>query len=300
MKRRAFLHSATALSLAAWPESGRSAEPEAPLEVLPGTLPLVLSTPHGGRLRPADLPDRTTGVLSSDRNTAELTKALTKAVTTVFGAEPHRILSCLHRIKLDPNREIDEAAQGHPVTGEIWQRYHDHIAGACRTAVRTHGGAVLLDLHGHAHALRRVELGYLLSAEALALSDARLAQSAQVRKCSLRRLPGADGAGLVEALRGPASLGAFLSREGYSAVPSPDLPAPGDHPYFQGGYTITHHVAADYGGPVLGIQIETPFPSVRGTPEEREHFAMVLARALKSWMEQHLLNTSDPKIRLPS
>ena len=56
---------------------GVNAADEPPfIEYQPGTLPLILAAPHGGNLRPADVPNRSFGRVAQDSNTAEITLAL--------------------------------------------------------------------------------------------------------------------------------------------------------------------------------------------------------------------------------
>src|SRR5690606_18517561 len=82
------------------------------IEYTPGTLPLIISAPHGGGLRPTEIPDRTTGTTVTDLNTEELARAVAAAFEQRTGERPHLLVSRLARIKLDPNRELAEAAAG--------------------------------------------------------------------------------------------------------------------------------------------------------------------------------------------
>src|SRR3954471_21893762 len=75
------------------------------VEYIPGDLPLVVSSPHGGRETPDDIPDRTSGVVEMDANTQERARALADVVHARTGHYMHLIVSRLHRKKLDPNRE---------------------------------------------------------------------------------------------------------------------------------------------------------------------------------------------------
>jgi hypothetical protein len=49
------------------------------IELTAGSLPLVLSAPHGGALTPAELPDRTSGETVTDTNALELARAIAAA-----------------------------------------------------------------------------------------------------------------------------------------------------------------------------------------------------------------------------
>ena len=55
------------------------------VEYIPGTLPIVLSAPHGGREKPTELPDRTEGTFAFDVNTQELARAIDEAFVSRTG-----------------------------------------------------------------------------------------------------------------------------------------------------------------------------------------------------------------------
>jgi N-formylglutamate amidohydrolase len=255
------------------------------IEYQPGTLPLILAAPHGGREKPADLPDRTQGVVDIDANTQELARAVVAAVHEATGGRPHLIVCHLHRSKLDANRDLPEAAQGNALASQAWREHHSFIERACRKAVKDHGVAFLIDLHGHGHPDPRVELGYLFTASELAEDEQALNSPAFVRKSSLRWLVDKRGIAHIDLLRGPFSLGALLEQEGFPATPSPGKPVPGT-PFFRGGYTIVRHCKAEAG--VTGLQIEANRPRLRDTPANRQRFAQALAASLKTYFSRNL------------
>jgi len=49
-------------------------------EYLPGELPLVISSPHGGKLKPEAVADRTSGVRMEDANTQDLARRIAAEV----------------------------------------------------------------------------------------------------------------------------------------------------------------------------------------------------------------------------
>ena len=194
------------------------------IEYLPGDLPLVFSAPHGGREKPDEIPDRTEGVLDIDTNTQELIRAVGDEIHARTGHRAHLIICRLARRKLDGNREIVEAAAGNPNAEQAWKEYHGFIEQACATAIARFGKTFLIDLHGQSHKDQRIELGYLHSAETLALSDAELNAPALVATSSIRLVAARTKRPYVELLRGPRSLGALLEAQGYAATPSPARP----------------------------------------------------------------------------
>ena len=164
------------------------------IEYLPGTLPLVISAPHGGYLKPAGMPDRQEGKVEQDGFTQEMARALREEFLARTGGTPYLIICRLHRVKVDCNREIKEAAQGNALAEKAWHEYHDAIEQA-KAAVQTAFGAGLyIDLHGQRHAEGRVEIGYLLTPKELALDDeaiAKLAVKTGIRELGQRSPAGA-------------------------------------------------------------------------------------------------------------
>jgi hypothetical protein len=235
------------------------------VEYRPGRLPLVLTAPHGGYLEPSEIPNRGWGVTGRDRNTQELTLAIRDALHSRTGAYPHVIISHLHRIKLDPNREIMEAAQGDPYAERAWWEFQIFADEAGFLVEDDFGEGLHLDIHGHGHAINRLELGYLLSRTDLAQTDASLA----------------------DLVRGPFSLGTLMEQRFVPAVPSTSQPNPGQDDYFTGGYNTVRHGSRD-GGSISGIQIEHHYPGLRDEAQNREQYAEALADALLAFFPAHL------------
>lgn len=255
------------------------------IEYIPGDLPLVLAAPHGGLLAPEEIPDRKNGVVGTDVNTQELARTIADVIHAETGRHIHLIICRLHRRKLDANREIVEAAQGNKIAEQAWSKHHDFIDEACEAAVRKFGVAFLIDLHGHAHPVPHVELGYLQDAPALAKADAALNEKASVNSSSLRWIVEHSRLSHAELLRGPMSFGALLEQNDFLATPSPRLPVPPE-PFFRGGYTVNRHCQSNRN--VTGLQIETNRPRLRDTPENRLKFARALLSTLQTYFTAHL------------
>jgi N-formylglutamate amidohydrolase len=256
------------------------------IEYVPGELPLILSAPHGGDMTPDEISDRTWGTTDTDRNTIETLWAVRDALVERTGAAPHLIVSHLRRTKLDPNREIVEAAQGNPFAENAWAEFQAYIDVAAGLVTETYGSGLYVDLHGHGHAIARVELGYLLTAADLDRSDAELDAGGYAERSSIRAISAASPLTFSGLLRGPASFGALLAAEGFPSVPSPADPSPGAAPYFSGGYDTDRHGSRG-GGTVSGIQIELYFVGVRDSDASRRAFAHALAAAVEAYMTEH-------------
>lgn len=254
---------------------------------IPGTLPLVITAPHGGQIEAAEIPDRTFGVTVTDTNTLPLILAIRDTLIAHTGHAPHVIFARLDRVKLDPNREIVEAAQGSPFAEQAWHEFHGWTEEARAHVQQQFGEGFYVDIHGHGHTEQRVELGYLISSAALAASDVALDGSPTVwTNSSIHALAEASPLPFSDLLRGPMSVGGLLNDEGVRAVPSPDEPDPGGEPFFTGGYNTAQYGSRD-GGTVDGVQFEHHFSGLRDTQANRGAYAADFARAIEAFMIEH-------------
>jgi hypothetical protein len=257
-----------------------------------GTLPVIVSAPHGGTLQPASIPNRTTGTTVRDTNTELLAEDIHAAFATrAAGGTPHTIIVRLHRLKLDANREIVEAAAGNPIAERTWREYHGFIEAAREAVLAQHGRGFYIDLHGHGHAIQRLELGYMLTSSDLAGTDAALNLPAMVTKSSVRTLAETGLLTHAELVRGQHSLGTLLEGRGFPSVPSTQQPNPGSDPFFSGGYNTGRHGSRD-GGTIDGVQIEANMTGVRDTQANRRAFAAALADAMVEYVGRHYGITS--------
>jgi hypothetical protein len=263
-------------------------ELETYIEVRSGTLPIILTVPHGGTLKPDNVLARRYGVTGTDSNTAPLAEMIIQELETRYGGRPHAIFSRLHRTKLDPNRELEEASQGDPIAVAAWHRFHDSAQKACDSVMKKSGMGLLLDIHGHRHLDQRVELGYLVTGDMLKHLDAELnADAALIAATSIRDLDKRSPQSFAELLRGPQSLGGLLEFQGFRCLPSPSKASPGFMAsYFSGVYDIAAHGSRS-GGTVSAIQVECPWNNVRDLPENQHRFAMALATSLGLYFEVH-------------
>lgn len=254
-------------------------------EATAGTAPLIIIAPHGGDQSPASLPDRICAACTTvnDANTQELARLVADAFGRRTGKRPHLVINRLHRRKFDANREIVEATGAYAPLEPVWRAFHDAIDTARARIVRTSARGLVIDLHGHAHAVPRLELGYLLGDATLRLTDSALTARGEVARSSIARLATdrVSSATPVALLRGAPSLGALLAAAGYPSVPSPSDPSPqvGEE-YFDGGYNTGRH-GSRLGGATDAVQVECNFAGVRDTPENRARFADALAAALE-------------------
>ena len=254
-----------------------------------GNLPLIIVAPHGGLLKPNDIPDRDCSacVTSNDLNTQELVRQIDSAVYDLFGCYPHIIINHLHRSKMDANRALIEAAQGNADAVQAWNDFHQFIEAANTTVENEYGKGLYLDMHGHGHDIDRLELGYRVSGSDLRMPDSQLNNPDIIESSSIVHLVdnNLQNINFTELIRGPNSLGELLEQKNFDAVPSNTTPTPfSGEAYFSGGYNTDRYGSSD-GGTVDAIQIECHRPGLRDSYENRKTFALALSSSLETYLK---------------
>ena len=265
---------------------------ESYIEYYPGDIPIILSAPHGGRLTPNEIPDRTYGTTVTDDNTYELTKVVMDTMKIRFGGTPHVILCRLKRTKLDANRDSIEAAQGNRYAIRAWQEYHHYINTAKNKIEADGSSGLFFDMHGHGanpdgfYDLR-TWLGYLVPGDVLDQADTVLNTRENANKTSIRALVDTSRFDFIQVLRGKNSFGALLDSLSYKSVPSTKDPGPMGSRYFSGGYNTARHGSRG-GGTISAIQIEAPKPGIRQSVSTWSQFAQAFTIAVDEYFFRHI------------
>ena len=274
------------------------------IEYIAGDMPVIFSVPHGGSLTPPEIPNRNCAGYSadcatiSDAETEELARAIQQSFHGHFSHTPHVIICRLKRTKIDANRDIWEGAAGNVYAQQAWQEFRNYINIASNAVVASTGRGLCIDLHGQSHPIRRVELGYLLTADQLTNTDAVLNQPVFAAKSSIRTLAGKVPIPFSQLLRGSNSFGALLLAQGYPAVPNPVMPntctganstfnSVDQEVYFGGGYNTRVCSSVSQGGPIDGLQVEVNYAGLRDTAANRTRFAAALAQAMEVFFACH-------------
>ena len=271
--------------LSADAEDQPTLSPSGFVEIWPGTLPIVLSAPHGGSEKPANIPDRTYGKTNLDGFTRPLSYAVRQAFLKKYGEAPPLVVCLISRKKVDCNRELLEAAQGNPTAEQIWHEFQDAIKAAEAAVLSHHKHGLYFDIHAQGNPGSRVELGYAMTAEELGWPDAKLNAPEVARRSTVRLLDEASPTTFAELMRGPLSFGALLEQRGIPATPSPQRPLKAGILFFNGGYNVRTHGSSDGKG-LDAIQLETPM-TVRRTAEDRERFARAVVDASGEYLMKH-------------
>ena len=272
------------------------------IEYIAGDAPVILTAPHGGALNPASIPDRAdvrcggSATTTTDLNTVELVLAMQASYHARFGHYPHVVISHLSRRKLDANRTPPEATCGNADADSAYREWHAFIDVAKRAVLASTGKGWYMDVHGHGHAIQRLELGYLLDGSQLDASNAVLdAARAFADTSSVRTIARSSGASLSTLIRGPDALGTLFAGNGFPAVPSASDPGPKGATYFSGGDDTRRHAcgaeATAFGGAtdgnICGVQIETNFTGVRDNATNRQRFGDISATVLERFLSTH-------------
>ena len=131
----------------------------------------MLSVPHDGRTELPSIPERRPGcrdaeavcrypgagdcsedrvcrvITGPDTNAADIARTVFNKILEVTGRTPALVISHLHRSRLDPNRPVEEAAQGNKEAISAYKAFHQAIADAHR-AVGDRPG-LHIDFHGY-------------------------------------------------------------------------------------------------------------------------------------------------------
>lgn len=189
-----------------------------------GTLPIIISAPHGGRKKVPDVPLRVgTGLTNfqtvRDENTAELTEKLIADLEKLLDGKVWFVIARFERKYLDVNRSAEQGYESEKAK-PYYDAYHDPLAAACKAVKEKHGRGLLLDIHG----------------QALHLDS--ICRGTQNLK-TVKLLKDRDG---MPALRGKYSVLGRMERLGYKVLPAGDAEEGAkEESQFTGGYIVNNY-----------------------------------------------------------
>ncbi|MBK9981016.1 MAG: hypothetical protein IPP15_01095 [Saprospiraceae bacterium] len=256
-----------------------------------GTLPIIISVPHGGLVAPASIPDRTCNnpTTVTDGRTIELARQIDTALFNLTGCHPHLIICYLKRTKVDCNRNLADGACGNSEAETAWTEFQHFIDTAQFIVQNQYSDKSLyIDLHGHGKMPHRLELGYGLSGADYNNTDSVLNTPSYIAASSIANLVNTNVSGSTHAelLRGINALGTMLANAGFPSVPSRQSPNTGGFPYFNGGYNTFNHTSLSAGNTVNRLQIECD-STVRFGYLNRKKFADSTASILVRYLFIH-------------
>ncbi len=238
--------------------------PEPLVQVKHGTLPIVITAPHGGRRPLLGVPDRTGDgvtkfVVVNDTNTDELAEKLAAAIEKAMGHPPHLIVAKFQRKQCDPNRPADTAYESVGAK-PAYDAYHAAVKEACKRVKDEWGGGLLLDLHGQAAQADAIFRGTQNGKTTALLTERHGAKS----------------------LTGPDSVQGRLEKKGYKLIPAGDSTDSEDK-RFNGGYTVGTY------GTTTGLDaIQLEMGGDQRTKKALDATAADIADAVKAFATEYL------------
>lgn len=203
---------------------------------------IVLSAPHGGNIKPWNIPRRKSGSLVRDTFTKEIVKKLAYRITP----HPYIIYSELHRSRIDLNRDKEEATEGNPKMEQMWESWNTTTQNLINDSVSRFGRTLYIDFHSHNNS-DEFHLGYgITKEEYIDIRDGRIIDAITTLRYLYR--PERD------MLFGYGSIKDGLERYGYSV----HTPRESEQ-YFNGG----RNSRVFYGKNVGTIQLEIPVSMAR-------------------------------------
>jgi N-formylglutamate amidohydrolase len=233
----------------------------------PGTVPIILSAPHGGRTAMLGIPPRVEAaglakfVTTRDERTAELTERLAAAITREMGGSPFVVIAKFERRVVDANRLAQDAytPPGDGGPRQVYAAYHQALAAAGADVIRVWGRGLLLDVHGQG-------------------SDALTIFRGTGNGRTVTSLTGQFGSAAID---GPQSLFGLMAAAGYTVFPAIGSSDQEDRRY--NGGTIVRQYGS---GPIDAIQLE--FGAGLRAPERLQQTADDTARAIALFARSYL------------
>jgi N-formylglutamate amidohydrolase len=225
---------------------GISAEKVPPSDLIfvqQGTLPIILTAPHGGQDPIPGIPARDITnsprapkryVTSSDRNSDLITQGIAKEIQALIGKDPYVVMARFQRKFIDPNRPPDIAYDS-PASAPVCDYYHRSIRQFVDEIRARYSAGLLIDIHTQGKIPGSLVRGTL---------NGR----------AVTRLLARAG---IDAVTGPRGLFGQLEANGFSVFPTNDIPPGGksENGGFNGGYTVATYGSHHANG-IDGVQFE--------------------------------------------
>lgn len=242
-----------------------------------GSLPVILSAPHGGReMIPGVAPRRGVGVpqftVERDSNTAELAETLAVKLREKFGARPFLVVARFERKFVDANRDPAAAFEA-PQAKPYYENYHRAISESAESIRQNWGSGLLLDIHAQGAQAETIFRG---------TDNGR----------SVSQLQQQYG---KAALSGPQSVLGHLASLGYKILPDPA--GQDRETRYTGGFT-TRTYGSHQGTKIDAIQLE--LGSSLRAKANLERTANDLAQAIEMFARRYLFNGKTGGALAPS
>lgn len=204
-----------------------------------GNRNIIITTPHGGGVKPYNIKTRTTGQRLRDT----YTRRLSEKIVGLFIEKPYYVSADIHRSKVDLNRSLEEATDGDRRAQIVWYDWNDTINSYKSDIVNVFGTGLLADIHSHNNN-DAFHLGYNISAtDYLRLKNNHKLYTPSTLDSFTR------WNSIYDMVFGEDSISNSIELSGYKVY----TPRPGET-FFNGGYNIENFSDFHTGA----IQIECP------------------------------------------
>ena len=241
-----------------------------------GTIPIIVSAPHGGTLALPGVPDRKGGdginqfVIVRDTGTLELTEKLIGTIEKEFGGKPYVVMAKFQRKQLDANRPAEDGYEDMRAKA-YYDAYHAALRKHCHDVRTTWGRGLLLDIHGQA-----------AKADTIFRGTSRLKTVTALK----------DRYGM-KALTGPTSLLGMMAGKGYTIFPPLDAENQAmEDSRFSGGHIVRSY-GSDAGTGIDAIQLE--LGGDHRARKNQDKTATDLAASLKVFAKEYLPSEKLPQ-----
>lgn len=233
-----------------------------------GTIPIILTTPHGGYDWILGVPERTRGNRLQDSRTQELTEELMERLERLTGSKPYVAMARFHRKYIDANRSEGRALEN-PNAVPYYLAYHDTVRNFVDEVREQYPrGALLIDIHGFRN-----------RGDIPNNTVCRGTRDGQTVKGLLER----NG---IDAFIGPKSILGNLQASGYEVFP-PNTPpgSPSERHCYRGGFTVITYGSNNADG-IDAIQIEIGWDLRED--DVRPQFVRAFAKAIVEFYKEYL------------
>jgi N-formylglutamate amidohydrolase len=115
-----------------------------------GTVPVILSCPHGGYKKPKRIPDKAMGPKIADKNTYFISKLIINLLK-IKGFDIYYILNKIHRSKVDLNRPPHSSLafnKASPEANGVFHAFHEQLINFSQECLSRFDKALVIDFHG--------------------------------------------------------------------------------------------------------------------------------------------------------
>ena len=253
------------------------------IEYIAGDGPLIVVAPHGGHVVPEGIPMRVPRP-RGDANSQEYARGLAREFLALTGKHAHVIVNHIPKQYFSVTDDRETASRGYPRLMACWDSFHGYIEAAKAKAIGDWGAGHYLECHTRGGG-RKIDVGLGWTGKVLDASLEKGAWYLKSRRNTLRNLVNRPGVDLLEAVRGGTSLGGLLEGHGYTAIPSPKHPSPGEMPYFLSGKNCWKHGFNESRGAIDATHLEVHWSYIK--PDVRPEFEKALADSVVTFLETH-------------